>query len=266
MLFLTVGCSTVEPSATPAIGATAEAQVRQKLEALTPRPTLQDDETPTLTRPPQTATLRPSPMPTLTNGEIFDLVDRGIMSAEEAAAELSRRRREDSGAVTPTPVATLAQLPAITSVPTRTPESRGGAQWIIQLEAVVHELVNQERVKASLGRLAVDSALADVARRHSQDMARNTFFAHENLIGQDSTDRADAAGYSCVNQGYVGVGENIFQGWLFSAIMTSGSLSIKAYRHWDQPRYRDGPRHPEPLLMVNEAFHHRPLGLGRLLH
>ena len=105
---------------------------------------------------------------------------------------------------------------------------------ITQLEAEIHELVNQERLKASLGSLAVDSALADVARRHSQDMATNTFFAHENLIGQDSTDRADAAGYSCVNEGYVGVGENIFQGWLFSAIMTSGSLSIKAYMDLDE--------------------------------
>ncbi len=197
VLFLVVACSSVEPSATPAIGATAEAQVRQILETLTPRPTLQDDETARLTLPPQTATLRPSPMPTLT-------------------------------------IATPAQSPAITSVPTRTPESRGGAQWIIQLEAEVHELVNRERLKASLGSLAVDSALADVARRHSQDMATNTFFAHENLIGQDSTDRADAAGYSCVNQGYVGVGENIFQGWLFSAIMTSGSLSIKAYLDLDE--------------------------------
>lgn len=240
VLFLMAACSTIEATATPAIDATAkptidvteQTQADRKLATLTPRPTPQPEDT--TTRPTQTAAPLPSPTPTRSIREIFDLLDRGIISEEEAATELNKRKEGGSLTATSTQPPSPTPLATPTPVPTQPSDRRGSAQWVSQLEAEVHELVNEERLKASLNRLAFDSALADVARSHSQDMATNTFFAHDNLNGQSPTDRTDAAGYSCINQGYYGVGENIFKGWLFSAIMTYQSTSTKAYFALDE--------------------------------
>jgi len=68
---------------------------------------------------------------------------------------------------------------------------------IVLLELEIHDLINSERQNNGLSTLEWDSDLADIARDHSQDMVDNNFFSHENLVGQDPTDRAKAAGYNC---------------------------------------------------------------------
>lgn len=93
---------------------------------------------------------------------------------------------------------------------------------IHSLEREIHDLINEERRDAGLSSLSWDSALADVARGHSEDMAQNDYFSHDNLRGQDPTDRANARGYNCYKDygGYYteGIAENIFQNNLYDSI------------------------------------------------
>ena len=70
-------------------------------------------------------------------------------------------------------------------------------------EVYMIELVNKDRTNAKLPALLPDSFLSKVARLHSQDMAKNNFFAHINLNGEDATARYNRAG------GSGGVSENI---------------------------------------------------------
>ena len=199
------------------------------------------------TKPLRTETPIISPTPTRTIREIFDLFDKGIISEEEAATALNRRKLGDSNETIPPPSVrptatqipiptqrpTPTTLPALTTVPTQSPGQRGSPGWINQLETSIHGLVNQERRNFGLNALAHDLDLADVARSHSHDMTIKGFFSHKNLIGQAPKDRADAAGYSCIKQEgnliYTGIAENIFSGWLYSSTTRIGSISIRNY-------------------------------------
>jgi len=89
------------------------------------------------------------------------------------------------------------------------------------LEQRVHELINQQRTDKGLGVLRFDAVLADIARKHSDDMSAQGYFAHENPAGQDPTARGVAAGYICrKNYGSYytyGIAENLFQNNLYSS-------------------------------------------------
>jgi uncharacterized protein YkwD len=114
-----------------------------------------------------------------------------------------------------------------------------------QIALDIHDLVNQYRTNPSnyhiqteegtytvfviepLPALDWDSELANIALAHSEDMAENDYFEHEDQRGRDPTERARKAGYRCyeevkdVTYGdngavftettvYEGVGENLF--------------------------------------------------------
>lgn len=203
------------------------------------------------TKPLRTKTPILSPTPTRTIRQIFDLFDRGIISEEEAAAELNRRKLDDSYGIIPPPGVrptvtqipiptqsstqrpTPTTLPVSTPIPIQSPAQRGSPGWINQLETSIHELVNLERRNVGLITLAHDLDLTDIARSHSHNMAIKGFFDHINLIGQVPTDRADTAGYSCIKQEgnliYTGIAENIFSGWLYSSTTRIGLISIRNY-------------------------------------
>lgn len=72
----------------------------------------------------------------------------------------------------------------------------GGAPSINvpELERRVFELVNQERISQGLSVLVWDNGIADVARLHSQDMAVNNYFSHQNLQGLNVGDRLTNGG------------------------------------------------------------------------
>jgi len=81
-----------------------------------------------------------------------------------------------------------------------------------ETELEIHRLVNIERQKYGLKSLSYDNALADIARFHSEDMAKRKFFSHVNPDGQDHTARALDEGYKCENQignMIYGLGENL---------------------------------------------------------
>lgn len=66
-----------------------------------------------------------------------------------------------------------------------------------RLERLVHERANEARRSEGRGTLAWSDSMATVARRHSEDMARRTFFDHRNPDGLDPTQRARTAGLRC---------------------------------------------------------------------
>lgn len=126
-----------------------------------------------------------------------------------------------SPTLTPSPIITSTSK-RLTSIPT-TPApvtytlSSASPYSIstIALEQRVHELINQQRTGKCLGALSFDTVLADIARKHSEDMATIGYFAHDNPAGQDPTARGIAAGYIC-RKNYssyytYGIAENLFQ-------------------------------------------------------
>lgn len=78
---------------------------------------------------------------------------------------------------------------------------------IIEYRREVLRLVNVEREKEGLNALVGDDKLDAAAQGHSEDMAANNFFAHDNLKGEKFSDRIKKAGAS-----YRCAGENIAAG------------------------------------------------------
>ena len=65
-----------------------------------------------------------------------------------------------------------------------------------EIEEWVIEFTNEERISAGLQPLLHDAAISDIARAHSDDMARLNLMSHD-IEGRGPTDRAMAAGYNC---------------------------------------------------------------------
>lgn len=90
------------------------------------------------------------------------------------------------------------------------------------LEMEIHTGINQQRRSNGLSPLSYDSSLASIARKHSADMAQNSFFSHYNLQGLDPTGRGNREGYSCYKDfgSYymTGIAENIMQNNLYDSI------------------------------------------------
>jgi uncharacterized protein YkwD len=96
---------------------------------------------------------------------------------------------------------------------------------IAELEREVHLLVNKERQARGLSPLSWNRALAEIARKHSQDMAVRNFFSHQSPDGHGFPDRYRQANYSCsVPRGniiHTGA-ENIFQNNTYDRVIFRG--------------------------------------------
>ena len=73
-------------------------------------------------------------------------------------------------------------------------------------EFEIFRLVNSERAKQRLRPLAWDDDIADVARDHSRQMARQGFFGHQDRKGRSVVDRASDRQVN----GWSKIGENLF--------------------------------------------------------
>ena len=116
---------------------------------------------------------------------------------------------------------------------------------VTSLEKAVFEQVNAERIRARLPALQLDPRLSDIARAHSEDMARNNFVAHINPAGQTPMDRLKAAGKSCMF-----VAENIYQNNLYHRALpvaaqivyewnSESKIAMSSVRGWmDSPGHR----------------------------
>jgi uncharacterized protein YkwD len=82
-----------------------------------------------------------------------------------------------------------------------------------EIELLIHRLVNSRRTQSRLPELALDADLANVARRHSRDMAIRDYFNHVDPTHGSPSDRAAHAGYTCdrviAGVRYTGISENI---------------------------------------------------------
>jgi len=63
------------------------------------------------------------------------------------------------------------------------------------LASSIHDLINEERVKAGLDRLQWDQALANIALSHSTDMGLRDYFDHISPEGQEFGARYEEHGY-----------------------------------------------------------------------
>jgi uncharacterized protein YkwD len=75
----------------------------------------------------------------------------------------------------------------------------------VSLEKQAFELINQQRAKMNLLPLVWSDEVANIARKHSKDMATFNFFSHTDLNGLMVNDRADIFGVSK----WQAIGENI---------------------------------------------------------
>jgi uncharacterized protein YkwD len=90
---------------------------------------------------------------------------------------------------------------------------------IAELEHRIIILLNAERQARDIKPLLLDPELSRIARAHSEDMVKRTFFDHINPDGRAPGDRVRLAGYNCPKS----VGENIYQNNLYSRVTITGN-------------------------------------------
>lgn len=88
-------------------------------------------------------------------------------------------------------------------------------------------LLNRARSRYGLPPLRLNPKLSRAARRHSRDMVRRRYFAHDSLDGRSAFDRMRATRYVPRNASWV-LGENI--GWGSGSLSAPMSL-VRAWMH-----------------------------------
>lgn len=125
-----------------------------------------------------------------------------------------------------------------------------------QLEIEIHNLVNFGRIKNNLTVLVWDEDLASIARQHSLDMAKNNYFSHYDLLGNDFTYRYRQNRYFCKvpvgSLSYYEGGENIFQGHIAKFVYEGGEVA-EYYEQWEisldtVQGWMNSPGHRENIL------------------
>ena len=93
------------------------------------------------------------------------------------------------------------------------------------LELRVFDLINKQRAQIGLDDLEWNDDVAEIARRHSENMANYNFFSHTDMNGWMVNDRADALGIKkwraigeniAFNRGYKNPAESAVERWMQS--------------------------------------------------
>ena len=134
-----------------------------------------------------------------------------------------------------------------------------------RLEHAIHEQTNDVREDHGLAPLRFDTELRGPARYHSQDMAKNGYFAHVSPSGETVQDRYERFDYECrVPTGgnkYATGGENIARTWYEEPVRTDNGTAY--YRSVDElakgvvQQWMNSPGHRENILREfwrNEAI------------
>lgn len=97
----------------------------------------------------------------------------------------------------------------------------------------IHARINEQRTMHGLGALAWNASLANIATRHSRDMAERNYFSHDTPEGKSFGDRYRQAAFSCRirigNEIYAGA-ENIALGRLYNSVTIQNGI---AHYHWN---------------------------------
>jgi uncharacterized protein YkwD len=95
----------------------------------------------------------------------------------------------------------------------------------------IHAQINQERARHGLAALARDARLARIAAKHSRDMAKRDYLAHDSPEGHGFADRYQQGGYTCQvrvgNEIHLGA-ENIALARLYESVRT-----VNGVAHYD---------------------------------
>lgn len=92
-------------------------------------------------------------------------------------------------------------------------------------EMLLFELTNSTRVQRSLPLLKWDDAIAETARKHSEDMAANQYFSHTNQQGESPFDRMEEDGIR-----FLVAGENLAYGQYSSIFAHEGLMNSEGHR------------------------------------
>ena len=107
-------------------------------------------------------------------------------------------------------------------------------------------LLNRVRARHGLPGFRLNAELSHAARRHSRDMVRHRYFAHDSLNGRSPFDRMRATRYVPRNSSWW-LGENI--GWGSGSLAEPASL-VRMWMH--------SPQHRANIL----SGHFRDVGIG----
>lgn len=193
-------CPTVQP-AQPSVAPTV-------LPAETPRataapcPTVSEatvcpTEAPTPTPAPET------PLPTPTAEPTATAVSTPTATPVQTPATTPRPTATKQPSATPTQTPETTKNPGETASPPSTDEDYTTGSITAQ-EEIAFLLLNQDRSANGLSGLTVDPALCELARKKSQDMRDNHYFAHTSPTYGSASQMLKTFGYA-----FTSVGENI---------------------------------------------------------
>ena len=118
------------------------------------------------------------------------------------------------------------------------------------LERQIHQSVNLQRRANDRKALEWDDMLANLARAHSEDMAKRGYFKHVNPEGETPMNRLNQAGYNKCRL----VGENIYQNNLYSRAVTEKKRTTYDWNSMESitattlKGWMDGESHRENIL------------------
>ena len=118
------------------------------------------------------------------------------------------------------------------------------------LERLIHTSVNVQRQASDREPLVLDETLSNLARAHSEDMAKRGYFKHVNPEGQTPMKRLEQAGYNTCRL----VGENIYQNNLYSRVITEKKRTTYDWNSMEKiaattlKGWLDSPGHKEIIL------------------
>ncbi|WP_049969091.1 CAP domain-containing protein [Haladaptatus cibarius] len=119
-------------------------------------------------------------------------------------------------------------------------------------EFYIHRYVNEERTDHGLEPVEFDTALRDIARNHSEEMGRESYFSHVSPSGESPSDRYREADYHCLR----GAGENIAYTYFDRRVRTENGTVVR-YRTADElargvvTQWMNSPSHRENMLSEN---------------
>ena len=137
-------------------------------------------------------------------------------------------------------ICALATAPQATAESTHAPGPMQKPQPAMspeRLEKAIHALINRERGAQGLEPLAWDGPLAAVARGHSRDMAKRSYFSHDSPEGDTFQTRYRKARYRCAlrisNTIHLGA-ENIARGSLYASTTVVNGMKYFNWRSEEQ--------------------------------
>lgn len=148
------------------------------------------------------------------------------------------------------------------------PSGGHSAVDVVLLEKLIHAFVNQERQRAGLPPLAWSSALQQIARGHSRDMAIRHFFSHTDPEGRNFVNRYRRAGFNCATRtGLLTIsrgGENLAWNRPYRSVVRRQGKTVITWKTEEQIAaavvqiWMESPSHRRNIL----TRHYRREGIG----